>query len=575
MAKWPTDPSWVDLSDINKGNTYLPADGLIYSDVNKIVTNSLYVKKKAEQSANVAQQAQNTATALETDVTTLKEGFTQLSTKFNSFKATTEQSFRSVESSISLVDERLSTDLATVEKRVANLESSASDVVFTWMDDDAEAVEKIVPGKASPYAMINRVGTVTRKTLVHTGNFATSAGQADITYGTLKLSFDSEKALVKIRGIAPGNDSYVFQVNIPADKYYTAKTYVLTPLGGSASTPNGSFFSAFINSEYSWSMSFESTEPKIIQVHKDDGYPERAVLNFVLYIRAGDTFYDYQLQVECFDQLKYELVFTDPVAIVSMSRNLIPFNNDAANENYHAGASIEKSGITFTTNEDGSVHIKGTATDLAQQSLTLGEFDLTLFLPKGTYAKGSYDGINEFLVVSSSTPDGGLQYYTTETFTLERDAYVRIYLQVLKGTTVDKTIYPQVERGTVPTAYTQFGEVERIDIPEELRSLYYFRNVGISSKVYNYISFEDNGVYFIKNCDVREYTQGDYDDKTVLTDGVYTIYPLAVPQKLDISEYIKHDGLLRIDPNSSIQFINTPSVPTLSSITYQISMRGD
>lgn len=43
MGAWPTDPSWVDLENINKGNEYNAGDGVTYGDLNGMMTNLLYL----------------------------------------------------------------------------------------------------------------------------------------------------------------------------------------------------------------------------------------------------------------------------------------------------------------------------------------------------------------------------------------------------------------------------------------------------------------------------------------------------------------------------------------------------
>lgn len=43
MANWPVNPTWTDPTQINNGQEYIPADGLLASDLNKIVENALYI----------------------------------------------------------------------------------------------------------------------------------------------------------------------------------------------------------------------------------------------------------------------------------------------------------------------------------------------------------------------------------------------------------------------------------------------------------------------------------------------------------------------------------------------------
>lgn len=43
MSTWPSNPTWASGDNINNGNQYEPYDGVIASDINKIVTDILYL----------------------------------------------------------------------------------------------------------------------------------------------------------------------------------------------------------------------------------------------------------------------------------------------------------------------------------------------------------------------------------------------------------------------------------------------------------------------------------------------------------------------------------------------------
>lgn len=46
MANWPDSPEWSDPKTINSGNQYDAADGVLYTDMNKIISNLLYLKQR-------------------------------------------------------------------------------------------------------------------------------------------------------------------------------------------------------------------------------------------------------------------------------------------------------------------------------------------------------------------------------------------------------------------------------------------------------------------------------------------------------------------------------------------------
>ena len=45
MAKWPDNPVYTPLSEINKGNEYEPADGIVAKDINAFIENVDYLNK--------------------------------------------------------------------------------------------------------------------------------------------------------------------------------------------------------------------------------------------------------------------------------------------------------------------------------------------------------------------------------------------------------------------------------------------------------------------------------------------------------------------------------------------------
>ena len=46
MANWPDSPGWSDPKEINAGNQYNADDGVLYTDMNKIISNLLYLKQR-------------------------------------------------------------------------------------------------------------------------------------------------------------------------------------------------------------------------------------------------------------------------------------------------------------------------------------------------------------------------------------------------------------------------------------------------------------------------------------------------------------------------------------------------
>ena len=108
-------------------------------------------------------------------------------------------------------------------------------------------------------------------------------------------------------------------------------------------------------------------------------------------------------------------------------------------------------GVTFTANEDGTVIANGTATSLAQISLVAN-----LKLSAGTYtikdakAYVESEDFNDWF--------DGLNNPSTLTFNTEV-LLKNVYIQVKQGETVNnKIFYPKLEKGTVATNYSKYGQ---------------------------------------------------------------------------------------------------------------------
>lgn len=136
-------------------------------------------------------------------------------------------------------------------------------------------------------------------------------------------------------------------------------------------------------------------------------------------------------------------------------------------------------GITFSDNGDGGIRISGTATADSYYNF-FNSPKQAPFIPAGTYTAnltGRVGGVG----LTVGLFDGGLSgTYTSwigdggtkpATGTLDSPKYLRPYLFVHSGTTVDVVVYPQLEIGSTATAYEP-PNVTTTPLPEVgLRSL--------------------------------------------------------------------------------------------------------
>lgn len=130
--------------------------------------------------------------------------------------------------------------------------------------------------------------------------------------------------------------------------------------------------------------------------------------------------------------------------------------------------SITTYGVTYIRNDDGSVTVNGTATDVAYFNLDFaGNIDFAVnywtgYIDREITVSGGNYGVG--LTCGLFTEDGHAENICSSasgnatTATVPDDAYkMRCYLFVRKGTTVDNvTIYPQVELGSTATEYEPY-----------------------------------------------------------------------------------------------------------------------
>ena len=120
-------------------------------------------------------------------------------------------------------------------------------------------------------------------------------------------------------------------------------------------------------------------------------------------------------------------------------------------------------GITFSDNGDGGIRVSGTATETAYYNfyrnspakafrITPGEYTASL-IGGGSglnLSVGYYDGVigGSFASWLSTNIPG-----VSNTGSIDRPVYLRPFLSVVKGKTVDTVVYPQLELGSTATAY--------------------------------------------------------------------------------------------------------------------------
>ena len=131
-------------------------------------------------------------------------------------------------------------------------------------------------------------------------------------------------------------------------------------------------------------------------------------------------------------------------------------------------------GVSFTKNEDGSISIKGTSTARTLYNINLTKPITLLENTNYVISKVGNDDVVEIYLRKSSVSEliastAGTSTYKkfTNTYTEEIFCYVAIPANV----TIDTTISIQLEEGTTPTEYEQYGASPSPEYPSEIKSV--------------------------------------------------------------------------------------------------------
>ena len=141
------------------------------------------------------------------------------------------------------------------------------------------------------------------------------------------------------------------------------------------------------------------------------------------------------------------------------------------------------SGITFTLNDDNSLHIKGTATAATNFSYVSENVGQRKPIKKGTYtisgANGLVLGGNLGRITIGIT--GVTEYYaynnTPTTFTIASDTTMYFKVSIFQGATVDTTVYPMLELGNTASAYSKPVDVNGASVKKFGKNLWRFEDL--------------------------------------------------------------------------------------------------
>lgn len=140
------------------------------------------------------------------------------------------------------------------------------------------------------------------------------------------------------------------------------------------------------------------------------------------------------------------IVGLDGVTVQQSGKTLMPYTKPSE-------SSYTTNGVTFTWNDDGSIHISGTAVGRADSNVM--NFD-GFYLPPGTYrmTPSSQSGVLLQFVVKKGSTGTNIWYGSNVNITIENgDVPQYFYVTVDDGATVDTTVYAFLSYGTdIPSA---------------------------------------------------------------------------------------------------------------------------
>lgn len=504
-----------------------------------------------------------------------------------------------------------------LEKRVTNLEQGI--IPSPFETDSTTAYRKYVPSNALPYAEVEKIGGMTRK--------------SKNLFNPSKL-LATETWSVNASGVYSGSSGYLKNAFTKSNPYMTFENVDSLTLSfygyfAEGQSPNGLYFQFSYDDGTTESFSVKSTTETYYTYTTKAGV--KPVSLCFSYGNAGGTHYLRNIQIEKGTvATEYEPYFdglrSAPVTEVeSVGANLIPYPYSETTKTLN--------GITFTDNGDGSVTVNGTATNTS--GLYLSKNNLNFFKVGQTYSlSGGADQV-KIDILFQGVVWGGAKFTITEE--MLNAPNINVEIRIEKGTSVSNVkVYPMLNEGSTALPYSPYAR-NTLPIPTEVQALDGYGD-GINDTCYNYVDWEkkqfvkrvgkvdmgslewfkvDNVLdftYFAYVADMKVATDSDnrkagficshynpstnvdntaLDDKSMIRhssirffirdssysdvsafksamSGVMLYYELAEPIITDISDLLPEDNFIGVEGGGIITMANEYEYAVPSEITYQI-----
>ena len=212
-------------------------------------------------------------------------------------------------------------------------------------------------------------------------------------------------------------------------------------------------------------------------------------------------------------EININSIYSIPLTIDTTPGNIIKRIGKNLLYNPYDSGNITLNGITSVVNEDGSVHLSGTATN-TYYFIFVGESQRRP-ISAGTYTiSGGVDSIR--LIIGITDIGQYTDVGNGATFTITRDTTFYMKIKIESGTSVDVNVYPQIEKGSTKTTWEPYTSKNYTG-----SSLY---NDILKDGVYNFFASESFSLSYGKKLkvnnkaiiNVKDYCAGDgISDDTV------------------------------------------------------------
>ena len=212
-----------------------------------------------------------------------------------------------------------------------------------------------------------------------------------------------------------------------------------------------------------------------------------------------------------------EISLSDSAEMELVDFGLQGNSKQATREGYNLLPPFESTvlnGITYTKNADGTITVKGTATDNSfykqEVSLKAGDYILT----------GSPDGAENSKYCIQALGYGLGDFGEGQSFKLEQDTIVPIRLMVWSGITVNNLVFkPMLTKGTEKKDYEQYGVSPSLNYSSEVEAVGDIVNLFNKNTTTSGCYVNTNGT--LTNITSEDFRASDFIEVKELTDYIY------------------------------------------------------